>query len=196
MSWQTVIIAIHMSISVLFSATATPESHDSLVQNVSSKETYLYLDWDPLLTTLEEKGWRFGHHNYQLLICNTLAKANSVNLKHTLRLLNQVGSFLNKLKACFKKKMRTTLFSRKPKCFKQLKKISPWACKVLASEFGSHGCQFEKVCKKNLKRGPHQKWTELENDVDFEVALMRAASIKGNLYWIILFENFSRFVRL
>ena len=183
MSCQKVIIAIHICfVFVLFSVAATPEPSDSLVQNVSSTETYLYLDWDALLTKLEIQGWSFGHRKYQLFICNTLAEANSVKLGHTLRLLNQVGSFLNKLKACFKNKMLMSLFERRQQCFKLMKKIPPWACKVLKSEFRSpqRRCHFEKVCKKNVERGPHPRWTEFENDVHFEVALMRAASIKGN----------------
>ncbi len=183
-SCQKVIIAIHICfVFVLFSDTAIPKAHNSLIQNVSSKETYLYLDWNALLTTLERKGWQhwqFGHHKYQLIICNTLDKANSVKLTHTLRLLNQVGSFLIKLQACFRNRMLMSLFESRQQCFKQMKKIPPWACKVLESEFGSRSCYFENVCKKNVKRGPHPKWTEFEKDVNFEVALMRAASIKGN----------------
>ncbi len=69
----------------------------------------------------------------------------------------------------------------------------PWACKVLESDF-CHRNQFEMVCKKNLKQGPHQKWTEFENDVDFEVALTRATSIKGNGMLNVLFEDISLFV--
>ncbi len=175
----------------LFFSTATLEADDSLVQNGSSTETYLYLDWATLLKAVEKSSWCYDQcftqkfilggsweSKHQCLLCETLAEANSVKLKHTSRLMNQVGSFVHKLKQCFNKKMKMSHFSRQ-QCVKQMEKSSPWACKVLESEF-CHRNQFEMVCKKNVERGPHPKWTEFENDVDFQVALIQAASIQGN----------------
>ena len=148
------------------------------MQNVCSTETYLYLDWATLLKALEKTGWCSDHRVPQRLLYEALAEANTVKLRYTPRLKNQVGSFVQKLWQCVSKKMKTSQFSRQ-QCVKQMEKSPPWACKVLESEFYGRN-QFEMVCKKNVERGPHLKWTEFENDVDFQVALMRAASIKGN----------------
>ncbi len=171
------IIAIHSSVLFVFSAATLP-ADDSLVQNVSSTETYLYLDWATLLKPLKVKGSHFNHRLQQTPLCKTLAKANAVQLRGTPRLMNQVGSFAHKLKLCFNRKMDETK-SNKQQCIEQMEKSPPWACKVLESEF--YGCsnRFQQICKKNLKRGPHPKWTEFKNDVDFDVAFMQAASIEG-----------------